>query len=80
MKVFPNPAREQLFLSFPYPPHKAVQVALTGMDGRHVLSVGIPDAGADGFFRLALPELPAGAYLLRVTAGERHFTRRIVIR
>lgn len=80
VKVFPNPAREQLYLSFSYPPPEMVQVVLSGIDGKRLLPPISPDVEANDAIRIALPELPAGLYLLNITADSRHYTRRIVIR
>jgi hypothetical protein len=82
---WPNPARERTMLSFALPAAQTVSVALYGIDGRRVrvLAAGRHESGThlltvdarDGRGR----PLASGTYFVRLVAGERVRSRRLIL-
>ena len=73
LTAWPNPAREQVQLRLPAgtPPGMARLLDALGREVRHM--------PVNGETTLDVRGLPAGVYVLRVAAGPRIFTRRLVV-
>ncbi|MGB9589822.1 MAG: T9SS type A sorting domain-containing protein, partial [Candidatus Hydrothermia bacterium] len=75
----PNPARNQTILSYSLPDETDVQVKLYTADGRLAKEV-FSGKQAPGVHKLMMePDVPAGVYFLRFTAGEQKVVRKLTI-
>ncbi len=74
-KIFPNPARESVWITSE---NRAFdKVELWDMMGHRILQQAF--ARPEFSFQLALPKLPSGVYLLRVYASEKSLVYRLVV-
>lgn len=77
LKVYPNPANKQLWVSIPDNVSLAGAIAeLIGFDGRKSILIH-PDSHT---FKIETGYLPSGPYLLRLQAGERVLTAMVVLK
>jgi hypothetical protein len=67
--VFPNPANDYLTLTKKESSNKNTEIFLFDFTGRLCLSQILPHNGSD--FRINLPSLPSGLYLLEIRANDR---------
>ncbi len=75
VEVYPNPAGERLTLWYRLPEAAEVGVELFDLLGRRVQArTGL---GREGRVHLPTDGLPAGVYIVRLTAGDRHVSRRV---
>ena len=77
ISVYPNPASDQLILSMESSPGKMVNLSVFDVLGRMILTQNIPDPA--GMTTLDISTLPAGNYLLRITADHRTALERKII-
>lgn len=73
LRVFPNPAREQVTLRYEFPRPLQAEAVLMDMMGRPVSAQALPGAYGEVHFRTE--GLPAGTYLLSIR-GEREILAR----
>lgn len=80
--IYPNPARESFTLRFNLPARGEVQMDFLDITGRTLFSRAWTQAPEQHETAVSLPpgRYPAGIYLLRVQAGGRAWTERIVLR
>jgi hypothetical protein len=78
--AYPNPTDKQLNLEFELYESAKVGIQLLDIEGKVVQKKPskIANAGKQ-FFNLAIEELPAGIYFLRLKCGSQKYTKRIVI-
>ena len=84
LRVVPNPARAGFALRFTLPVATDGRVSLHGPDGRLVVelhrgSLVAGDNRLDLSLGAAGVDLPAGLYFVRVAAGERILTNRLIV-
>jgi hypothetical protein len=77
IKVFPNPARERIYIQFPEPTTGSVWIGMFSTDGRNVFSSECDLRGDK--IEVTLPSLSPGIYFVRVTSGENTASSRIFI-
>lgn len=75
--VYPNPGREQFQIMIPGAGNKTIQIQLTDLMGRVVLSK--TDRATGGQYRLLVPVSLKGIYLLQVTGGNASHQQKLVI-
>lgn len=80
--VFPNPANENVFVTYSAPSGGQVDFTLFGLDGKVAAPVyTFCGTGGPATSSLRLPaDLPPGIYLLRMQSGEITGTRKIAVR
>lgn len=76
--LYPDPATDRIHVRIPGPFAEAT-VALYSLLGQHVHSERA-SGGESRVVTLATGGLPRGVYIVRVTAGDRMWTRRVVLR
>lgn len=74
--IYPNPASDQLNIKL-YAGIGTCSADLLNIKGQSVASLSSLAAGIN---QLSVKNLPAGVYSLRVTEGQRFWTRRVVVR
>jgi len=77
ISIHPNPAHDQLSISYTGAPGEKVQVELFDLKGRSVRTesnLSLVNAKLTG-----LNALPAGTYVLRLSVGEERFQQRVVL-
>ncbi len=75
--VYPNPASEELYLNFKAPFQKT-EIEIFDLNGRKILSQSLKEVS--GTQRIDLPILPAGAYMMTISADGQTATRKILIK
>jgi hypothetical protein len=80
-RVYPNPARDRLMVTFALPRSGEARLELIDVGGRRIAS---RDVGALGAGRHTLDlarglRLPSGLYFMRLTQGDRRITARAVV-
>ena len=79
LRLFPNPARGPLSITFDLPENGQVQLQVTEASGRmHRLSQWTLDRGRQEI-RFDGSDLPAGIYFFRLTVEGRQFTRKVIL-
>jgi hypothetical protein len=76
VRLFPNPAREQVHLAWDAPLPGTVDVRLSDARGRTLKQW--PLAGRQLQHQLATQSLPAGLYLLQIRSGAQQLSRRLL--
>ncbi len=79
LRIYPNPASEWLYVELLDVREAARQFILYQADGKRVGEWLAPSPTADGRYRLALPDLPAGIYTLSGTGDTGRYTARVGI-
>jgi hypothetical protein len=75
--VYPNPGREQFQILIPGSGNKAINIQLTDMTGRVVVSK--TDRATGGQYRLSVPVSLKGMYLLQVSSGAAIYQQKLMI-
>ena len=75
--LYPNPTAGPLDLLLDFPSGEQVQLDVVNIQGRIVRKDRMTSSGTE-VQTLDLSELPAGLYMVRITAGGRSYTERIV--
>lgn len=80
LSLYPNPARETVILRGRFPGPRDVEIIVIDLFGREVMHAS-GEAESDGSFKrtLDLQLLPAGAYVVQVSAGDQRLRSRMVI-
>jgi len=78
-KIFPNPASDELYLSIDLKSQSKVKIELINNMGHTVLKQEKHEMSEKTDQRIALPELPAGLYILRLSIDKESINRRIII-
>ncbi len=76
LRLFPNPAREELNLQFERPVSGPVTLRLLSLQGREVRQQRFDESGS---MRLNLSGLPAGIYLVQVQTAKVMFTEKVMV-
>jgi hypothetical protein len=77
--AFPNPFTGQLTVQLQLAQPEQIQLSLTDMAGRNVLSMPVQQLAAGSQqLQLDTRNLPAGVYLLRIESGDTARTLRVV--
>ncbi|GAA4388202.1 hypothetical protein GCM10023186_34600 [Hymenobacter koreensis] len=80
LSVYPNPARQELWLGLPVSARKlGAEVTVVNALGQQVFAQKLPATVAQENQKLALPALARGVYTLRVALAEGVATKRLVI-
>jgi type 1 glutamine amidotransferase len=78
LKIYPNPYYEKATLDIELKKATTVVVEMTDEKGR-IVAVVLPQKNlATGFYRLELPNLPAGVYFVQCKTGEKTTVRKVV--
>lgn len=75
--VYPNPGREQFQILIPGSGNKPINIQLTDMTGRVVVSK--TDRVTGGQYRLSVPVSLKGMYLLQVSSGAASYQQKLMI-
>ncbi len=75
LQLFPNPAKKQLNVVLPFQPKSNVAFSLVDVTGRVLYSTSLSSANSV----LALPDLNAGIYMVKINGDGKEYTRRITI-
>ncbi|MGB4771620.1 MAG: T9SS type A sorting domain-containing protein [Chitinophagaceae bacterium] len=75
--VYPNPGREQFQILIPGSGNKAINIQMTDMTGRVVVSK--TDRATGGQYRLSVPVSLKGMYLLQVSSGANSYQQKLMI-
>jgi hypothetical protein len=78
LRLYPNPARGQLYLRLPARVREPAALSLTDARG-HVGQRQTVTAGQNRAARVDVSRLPAGLYLLRIRQGGSVATRKVVV-
>lgn len=79
MGIYPNPAQDDLTISFGSLNNVQIQVSLLDQTGRVVMNEAINGNSGTNAHRLDVSNLAAGLYQIRLTCGDRKVTRKVVI-
>ncbi len=77
IRVYPNPADEEVTISFTEPTEVRGTVQLFNQQGRLVAEQPIPPRTTEQVLRVS--NLSAGMYILRITVGGEQWTKRVVV-
>ncbi|MBK7410245.1 MAG: T9SS type A sorting domain-containing protein [Saprospirales bacterium] len=77
IRVFPNPAREEVTIAFSEPTEVRGALWLFDQNGRLVSESVIAPQTTE--FQLRLAQLPSGTYILKVKVGTKEWTKRLVV-
>lgn len=75
LSVFPNPARDAVWIETDLPLDAQVELELVDLNGR----VHARASFSGRRFQLGLSAAPAGVYLLRLQVGEQRVVKRVVV-
>ncbi len=78
VEVFPNPFDEQLTVNFELPAAQTVFIELFDAMGRRVYGEQLQGAAGAMQHRINAPQLPAGAYVLRLSTGGESVSRQVL--
>ncbi|KAB2814036.1 choice-of-anchor V domain-containing protein [Phaeocystidibacter luteus] len=80
MKLYPNPAVEELHLDFSLASSNEVVYSIFGMDGREIMNKneGLLGTG-DHTLNVPVTELETGTYLIHIQAGDRVLAERFMV-
>lgn len=78
-KVYPNPARDQLNITFSDPENDVYELSLSGMTGNMVYHESFTDKNIEVFKKLNLGRLNPGIYILRIKAGTKAMVKRVIV-
>jgi hypothetical protein len=77
-RIFPNPAFDHLFITFPCTNEKAIQILFRSVTGtvvfKETISGGLPDCS----FSIDISTLPPGYYLIETVSHMNHFYRSFI--
>jgi glucose/arabinose dehydrogenase len=78
LRVYPHPAHDRVTVEAALEQGAAVEIVITDMRGNDL--VRLDDRVSGGTYRreISLDALPAGAYVLQLRAGERHWREKVV--
>ena len=76
--IYPNPAKDVLYLEIGSSSNQAITVAIIDLAGRQVKKVVFP-ATTTGIFQLSLADVTAGSYVLLVDNGAIQQEKKIVV-
>ncbi len=80
LKVYPNPARESLFIEFENDEFGAGMISIIDKKGVKLISQKVNKTARSASFNLDLSDLPSGNYILELVLNEGRLTKRIVKR
>lgn len=82
VNVFPNPANENVHISFNYRDAKKVNLELYDLAGRKVKDYGVHSAVELDFYEISVPvdDLEAGVYSLKINSVATYKNTKIIIR
>lgn len=80
LQVYPNPADNNLNISFSSEQKQNVEISLSNLTGQTILAMEYPLYS--GYFKevISLNEIPAGVYFLKINSLQGIETRKIVVR
>jgi hypothetical protein len=80
LKIFPNPAKDELQVRFSLPETEEVHIGLWDVMGREVGNVaGGAYAAGEHEAKCDIHALPAGLYLLKLQSGQETITRKVQV-
>ncbi len=79
VRMFPNPADEQVSLELNFEENGPVSVMVTDIAGRQVQTANLDKNAGSQVFSLNTKALAAGVYMVQVTHNQRSTTQRLVI-
>jgi len=78
--VYPNPAKDNLKISFHIEKNKSVEIRLFDVMGKRVYSRTIENPGnGEGNISINTSFFPEGVYFLRVSSGNRNSVKKVVL-
>jgi len=75
--IYPNPARDHLFVDFIDLKTKSIKIQLYSLSGKEILSKQF-ELNSDNVFKLELPEI-SGTFILQVKCGAINYNRKVVL-
>lgn len=79
MKVYPNPAVDQLFVSFSQKENTDIQIYILDMSGRLVKQIPVSSNGSGVYnFSVDLAHLSKGVYTISILSGKRLYMKQFV--
>jgi hypothetical protein len=78
LQIFPNPTVNMITLDLTLKTAKNITVEITNTAGASMQSLQFPSDNLSVHQNISLKELPAGAYIITVKAGEQKWIRKIV--
>jgi hypothetical protein len=79
VKVFPNPASKQFFLTLDMPTPKACRVFVKSMDGKTLVSQPLQAQASWNAYPVSVAGISSGIYLLQIQSGSEVMTQKLVI-
>lgn len=79
VQLYPNPADQLVYLSFNLQAQTNVRVRLTTITGKSVLEKDYSNDAGDHVLPVALPDLPAGMYLISIAFNGEEIVQKIMI-
>jgi len=80
LRVSPNPATQKVLVAFTVQDKGTVQISITDVTGRAVLTLQTPARPGNNSLTFAVDGLPAGIYLLRMTCSGGSAQQKLMIR
>lgn len=78
--VFPNPVNEKFVLNYSLPNTDMVVVSLFDMNGKEITKLVNENQAAGNYHLMLSPEVEAGTYILKVSAGDRLSYQKMFIK
>ena len=79
VKVFPNPASKNLYLTLDLKTPKTCTLSIKTMDGKTLVSEQLPAQSAWNAYAVSVDKIPTGIYLMQLQAGNDVMTQKLVI-
>ncbi len=79
VKIFPNPASKEVYLTMELPVAKTCEVSIASLNGKTLVSKTIHTQAAWNAYSIPLNDIPAGIYLIQIQSGKESLTRKLVI-
>lgn len=79
VKIFPNPASNQVLLTLDLPSAKTCQIMLKSMEGKTLKAQTINAQAAWNAYSFSIDGIPAGIYIMQIQSGRESMTQKLVI-
>lgn len=79
INIYPNPAKDELFVKFSNPANEPVLLRLYNVQSNLVMSIKSTESVAGDEFRFDTSVLTKGVYILRITKGTKTDTKKVII-
>lgn len=79
VKVFPNPAARNFFVTLDLPKAKNCELLVKSLDGKTLFSQPLNAQASWNAYPVSVEQIPAGVYLMQIRSGSEVMTQKLVI-